>query len=104
MHIIGGNSSAGVTVHTAALTPFPGNLGGSSGAAGKADSQATIVNPFYIMPLRGGFTSAALHSESPTVTNLNGAIVLIPGSWIAIGALTAQTGIGSIYWEEVPIV
>lgn len=107
LHLIAGYSSAGLTVHTAALAA-PGIqsciINGASDATAKADTQATIVNPYYLMAMGSGFTAGALYATTPSWIDLGGSIVVPPGGWIAWGALTAVTGFGSFLWEEVPIV
>ncbi len=99
--IIGASSATAVT-QTTPLTVRNCLLGGGSGV-GLAASATTIPTPFWLMQMRSGFTAAALPSEGPTLLDLDGSIVLAPGSFICIGALTAVTGFGSICWEEVQI-
>jgi hypothetical protein len=102
--IIGGYLSTGVVTHTTPLTPGSTFLGVGPTPTGKADAAATIVGtPVWILPFMGGFTAAALPSTSPAVVDLEGSIIIPPGGYICIGALTAVTGFGSIVWEEVPI-
>jgi|SRR5882672_4657926 len=105
LHLIGGYSAAGIVTHTAALAS-PGiqsALLGGLNSTMKADTQATIVNPGYVLPICSGFTAAALPSTSPGWIDLAGIIELVPGAWIAIGALTAVTGFGGFVWEEIDI-
>lgn len=99
LHLIGGQSTTDVT-HTTPLTPFPTLLGANYTAAGKADSAATIPTPIYLASLMGGFTAGALPSTSPSWIDVEGLFILPPGGFIAIGALTAATGIWSIVWRE----
>lgn len=99
--LIGGYSTTDVA-HTAALTPGQGLLKGSAGV-GKADSSATIPTPVWLQQLMGGFTAAALPATSPALIDLQGAWIIPPGGFIAIGALTAVTGLFSINWLELPI-
>lgn len=108
LHLIAGFSSAGIVTHTAPLAA-PGiqsgiiNGGGfASNSIAKADSQATIVNPYYLMPMGSGFTAAALYATTPGWIDLGGAFIVPPGGWIAWGALTAVTGFGGFMWEELP--
>jgi hypothetical protein len=105
LHLIAGFSSAGIVTHTAALAA-PGIqstiINGQSNSVAKADTQATIVNPYYLLPLGAGFTAAALPSTTPSWIDLGGMFVIPPGGWIAFGALTAVTGFGGFLWEEIP--
>jgi len=51
-------------------------------------------------------TAAGVANVSPAVTDLEGAIIIPPGSYLALGgsaALTSATWIGSLQWEEVPV-
>lgn len=107
LHLIGGYSATNV-VHTTPLAA-PGIqcalLNGSVNAASaKVDSAATIPTPGYIWPLVSGFTAAALPSMSPSFLAIDGMLVIPPGGFVAIGALTAVTGFGAFCWEEVPIL
>jgi hypothetical protein len=99
--LIGGYSTTDVA-HTAALIPGQGLLKGAAGVA-KADSQATIPTPVWLQQLMGGFTAGAFPATSPALIDLQGAWVIPPGAFIAIGALTAVTGLFSINWLELPI-
>lgn len=101
IHLIGGNSSTDVA-HTAAVTPRNMLLGITDSPAAKADSQATIPTPVYLMSLMGGFTAGSLPTSPNALFDIAGQIVIGPGGFVAIGALTAVTGFGSFVWEEVP--
>jgi hypothetical protein len=51
-------------------------------------------------------TAAGVGNVSPAVTDIEGAIIIPPGSYLALGgsaALTSATWIGSLQWEEVPV-
>jgi hypothetical protein len=103
-HLIAGYSSAGVVTHTVAL-PSPGIqncfINGTSGSVANADTEATIVSPLYLMPIRGGFTAGALGGPGTgNWIDLNGMFTIPPGGWIAFGALTAITGFGAFVWTE----
>jgi hypothetical protein len=103
-HLIAGYSSAGVVTHTVAL-PAPGIqncfINGTSGSIANADTECTIVNPFYLMPVRGGFTAGALGGPGTgTMIDLNGMFCIPPGGWIANGSLTATTGFAGFVWTE----
>lgn len=106
-HLIAGYSSAGIVTHTTPLAS-PGIqsaiINGSSNSTAKVDSAATIVNPYYLMPIRAGFTAAALGGPGMgSWVDFGGLFVIPPGGWVAWGALTAITGFGGFAWEEVPI-
>lgn len=103
-HLIGGFSAAGIVTHTSALIAQSTILDDEAKLAkAKADDQATAVNPKYILAI----SDLASVGEDPkggmSMADLNGMFVVPPGGWIAIGALTAVTGFGSIVWEEIPI-
>ena len=114
LHLIAGGSSAGIVTHTTDLAA-PGiqsaDIGQDSGVASSsvgsvanADSAATVVNPYYLMPLGSGFTAAALYATTPILVDLEKyGIYVKPGGWIAWGALTAVTGFGGFIWEEVDL-
>ena len=99
--LIAGYSATANVTHTNALTPANLFLGGNTPLA-KADDQATISTPVWIAQLVGGFTAAALFGTSPSLVDIDGAIVVPPGGFVCIGALTAVTGLFSMWWEEVP--
>lgn len=102
--LIGGYIATGVVTHTAALTPGCTLLGGAVGV-GKADSQATLPStPVWLDQLGSGFTAAALYATTPSKIDIAGMWVVPPGGYIAVGALTAVTGLFSMQWEEVPIM
>lgn len=98
--IQGYSATGGVTAQTTKLTPSSNIIGGAPGV-GIALSAATIVTPTWLMQLYDGFTAAAL--PAPTLpVDLEGMFVIPPGGFIAVGALTAVTGFGSISWLELP--
>lgn len=108
----GGWAAAGITVHTTPLVWGTAagwmhqGFGLLTMAAGNApkclyDAACTTVGPKLLMPLVSGFTAAALPAAMmPCRTWLDGSIVLQPGGWVAIYALTAVTGLWSLYWSE----
>lgn len=103
LHLINGYAATGgVTAQTALLTAQNALLGNGKASAGVLLSQATITTPKYLESLEDGFTAAALKSPTPPVP-VEGFYTLLPGAYIAIGALTAVTGIGSIQWEEIAL-
>ncbi len=103
LHLIGGSSPSTNVTHTAALTPVSNKLGSLAAATGKADSQATIPTPVYLHSLGSGFTAGALYATTPGITHLESMFSLLPGGFIAVGALTAITGIFSFVWEEIAL-
>lgn len=84
-----------------ALTVRSNQVGNSASGKGVVYSDATIATPVWHQQLSDGFTAAALPAPTPP-TDLDGLIGILPGGFLAIGALTAVTGLGSIAWEEVP--
>lgn len=85
-----------------ALTVRSNQIGNSATGSGQAYSAATIATPVWLQELVDGFTAGALPAPSPVV-DLEGLYGILPGGFIAIGALTAITGLGSISWEEIPL-
>lgn len=100
--IAGFAATGGVTAQTAALTRQSSIIGNLSTGVGIPLSAATIVTPTWLFQLVDGFTAGALPAPSPVV-DLEGLFVIAPGGFIAIGALTAVTGLGGISWEEVAL-
>lgn len=98
--LISGIQAAAPTGLTA-LIVRSNQVGNSGAGKGLAYSAATIATPVWHQQLSDGFTAAALPAPTPPV-DLDGLIAILPGGFIAIGALTAVTGLGSIAWEEVP--
>lgn len=99
--LISGFQTAAPTGLTA-LTVRSNQIGNSSAGAGLVYSAATISTPVWTMQLWDGFTAAALPAPQSPV-DLEGSFLILPGGFLAIGALTAVTGLGSISWEEAPI-
>lgn len=105
LHIIGGYSVSTNVVHTTPLAA-PGiqslPLGNQMKSVANADSAATIPTPGYILPLKGGFTAAALPAPTMEWMDIAGLITVGPGGFVCLGALTAVTGFAAFAWEEVP--
>lgn len=100
--LIGGfAATGGVTALTSEVVPTQNIIGGPRGV-GKLLNQATIVTPTWLAHHVDGFTAAAFPGPAP-VWDLEGLFIVPPGGFIAIGALTAVTGLGMWVWEEVPI-
>lgn len=77
-------------------------IGNSKTGVGVAYSAATIATPFWLTDEVDAFTAAAFPSPSPIV-DLEGSVGILPGGFVAIGALTTVTGLGFMFWEEVPL-
>ena len=97
-------STGGITAHTTPLvvgtSMGTNNWGSSATPTALADSAATIVGPHFVAGISGtALAAAGLPTEG--VLNVGGGIVLQPGAYVAIYALTALTGFGTIWWEEV---
>jgi len=98
-----GYSTAGIVTHTTPLVPTNCLVGGALGTA-TADDAATLVGtPVWAMQMMGGFTAGALPSTTPSVIDVDGAIIVKPGGYCGIGALTAVVGFGSIIYQEVNV-
>lgn len=76
-------------------------IGNAKTGAGVAYSAATIATPVWLTDEVDAFTAAALPAPSPIV-DLEGAVGILPGGFVAVGALTAVTGLAFMFWEEVP--
>lgn len=101
--LFGGYSGTGIIVHTTPLTPTCTFIG-RPGGYGLADAAATLVGtPTWLMPIMGGFTAATLPATSPSVIDIDGAIIVPPGAYVGIGALTASVGFAGIWWKEINI-
>lgn len=87
---------------TTVLAVRSSQVGNAKTGAGLAFSVATIATPVWMMALLDAVAAAAFKSPSVPV-DLEGVIQILPGGFLAIGALTAVTGLGSIFWEEVPV-
>lgn len=98
-----GYSTAGIVTHTTPLTPYSCAVGTGSSIM-NADAAATLVGtPTWALPFMGGFTAAALPSTSPAVINIDGLIVVKPGGYVGVGALTAVVGYASMIWKETSV-
>ena len=101
--IIGGHSATGgVTAETTPVTVQSSQIGNGSRGLARVLSVATIVTPTWLMHLHDGFTAGALPNPALQI-DLRGLFQILPGGFIAIGALTAITGLGSISWDEVSL-
>lgn len=98
-YLIGNYSETAVT-HTTPLTPASALIGGGFSPVGKVDREATIPTPLYLQSLFSGFTAGALPGGTVAIADIDGGIVLKPGAFVALGSLTAATGIFSFLWAE----
>lgn len=103
--LITGFAAGGITVHTTALTPQNGIIGAASPAlVGLADAACTLVGtPVWTQLL--GETPGATSVLSFNVV-LDGAIIIPPGGYAAVGSSAAGPSagfVGSMIWAEVPI-
>ena len=87
---------------TTALTVQSSQIGNASIGVGLVYSAATIATPTWAFQLWDGFTAAVLPAPQSPV-DLEGIFQILPGGFLAIGALTAVTGLGSIVWVELPL-
>ena len=102
LHLIAGYSATEVT-HTTPGTVKSNVIGRTSDSVAKIDTSATIATPTYLISLGSGFTAAALYATTPNWIDLKGQFIIPPGGFVAIGALTAVTGLGSFTWAELPV-
>jgi len=108
MHIsLAFNTSTTAVTQTTAVTPRNNFLGGAA-PQGLAGSSVT----FPTAPLRShvlgvvGTNAAGAFSNTPTIIDLEGSIIMPPGSYICIVTSTASAAtsfFGSFQWEEVPV-
>ena len=104
--LAGGTHTTAVT-HTTPGTPRNMMVGRANMAAGLVDVSCTFPADLdaYLLPLLGSNTAAVL-PESGTISmvDVGGAIVVKPGSYIAIvtfAAGAASSKMGCIVWEEI---
>ena len=105
MGILGGYAAAGVVTHTTALTRYSCMLGNGVASTGLADAACTIVGtPLVIMPfVSTDITTTGTPNKGGGIVDLGGSLIIPPGAYVAIYALTAVTGLFGITWEEVPV-
>jgi hypothetical protein len=95
-------ATGGVTAQTAKLTVQSGQIGNAASGTGIALSSATITTPTWVEQLVDATLPVTNYNPSPPAY-LDGHISLLPGAFVGVGALTAITGLGSIFWAELPI-
>lgn len=101
--LIGGYAATGgVTAETTAINVQSTQIGNTSRGKARALSAATIVTPTWVWQFYDGFTAAALPGPTPAI-DLRGLFQVLPGGFLAVGALTAVTGLGAIAWDEIPL-
>ena len=101
------NTVAAAVVHTTPLTVRPALLGGSQSAVGLADSSATLpAAPVAIRVLHAPSVSATATTAIPPVLNfqIDGEVVLSPGTAVSLSNSAALSAWASMYWAEIPIL
>ena len=98
----GYDANAEVTLGTAQAV-YNAYILGPHGQANAYEAATLPTAPLWIEAYMSAFTAAALHGTSPVIVDVDGAIIVPPGAYVGIGALTAAIGFGSMMWEEVPI-
>lgn len=96
------NPIAAAVVHTTPLTVRNAKIGGGAASVAFADSAATLpVAPVVVRALGGPVATGSV-SQPQVVDDVNGAIVLTPGTALSINCLTtAISAITSVTWREV---
>lgn len=106
MHLAGGYAAdGGITAHNNALVIYNCKLGSPASSVAFADDDATGLagSALYLLPLIGAFTAGALYSQPMAMTDVDGIVMVPPGGYVFIAALTAVIGFGCIIWEEIPV-
>ena len=102
--LIGGfAATGGVITQTTSLGVQSCIIGNTAKGRGIALAAATIVTPTWLKHLSDGFTAATLPGPMNGPIDLKGKFGILPGGFIAIGALTAVTGLAALIWDELPI-
>lgn len=102
--LAGGYDADVECTHTVALGVYNAYILGPHGQANADASGVMPTAPVWIEAYMSAFTAAALHATSPSIVDVDGCIVVPPGGYVAICALTVTHGLASMMWEEVPIV
>lgn len=95
-------ATGGVTTQTTKTLPQNGQIGNLSSGAGIGLSAATITTPTWVEQLVDANT-AAVFAPPTGPFYLDGYLSVLPGGFIGVGALTAITGLGSLFWAELPL-
>jgi hypothetical protein len=102
--LITGYSAAGVVTHTTALTALGSSLINGTAPTGKLDSACTIVGTPVFSSYFGASPTAT--TTGSFAVELDGAFVIPPGGYAAIGTSVAgatSAFLGSMEWEEVAV-
>jgi len=96
------------TTTTAPVNNLTLNKSGSAmvGFTNQALTSSTALTNVYPLGQYYWATAAGAFNTAPQVALIDGAIIIPPGTMIALGgtaALTSATWYGSLTWEEVPI-
>lgn len=103
IHLGGGYAAGGITVFNA-IAFYNMKLGSPVTSVANVGDTATLVGvPIYLYPLIGAFTNALLFAQPMAMTDIGGSIIVPPGAYVMIVALTVALGFGCIVWEEIPI-
>lgn len=84
-----------------ALVVQSSQIGNAATGIVKAVSAATIVTPTWVEHLQDSVAAAGFPVTAPFY--MDGHLSVLPGGFLAVGALTAVTGLGSIFWAELPL-
>ena len=105
--IIVGYSAAGVVTHTTPITTLqPSFLGNATVPQGLVDSACTIVGTPAWYTFIGQLSATAPGNSGSYFVNLEGAVIIPPGGYLATGTTIASASAafyGSIEWEEVAV-
>lgn len=100
--ILSGNLTTPITTHTTPMTVQPGLIGRAASAVGLVDSAATTPALTILRPVGGGPVATGSVTAPFIQDNINGQIVLAPGTFIGLQCLTtAISVIASLSWIEV---
>jgi len=100
--LMGGYDADAELGTTTALVVYNCKLLGPHGEANAFHVAELPTAPVWLEHYMGAFTASTLHDTMPVIVDVDGAIIVPPGAYVAIGALVACTGLGSIMWEEIP--
>lgn len=106
--VIGTGSSGSNVTHTTPLTVKSNLIGSGAAGVGLVDSSFTLPVAPTVNTILGdlGTGAATVSKVSNGLWDLEGSIILAPGSYAIIAALVAAGAAGafaSVYWEEVTI-
>ena len=101
------NTSTTAVTQTTAVTVRNNFLGGATGQALAATATTFPAAPINAYTLGiVGINANTAFTNTPSVVDLEGSIVMPPGSYIAIVTSTASAATsfwGSFQWEEIPV-